>query len=119
MRRNIVLAGAVLVVLAFYVFGCGINQYTAHTDASYVLPSGEKISYSSTKNQENFHAKMDLDENGKLKGLDVSTTAVTPEAAIAAVASNLGKVIDGLNLLIQQIPGLIQKAAGVATTTGS
>lgn len=111
-------------VLAVLLSGCSflggsVERYLAKTEATYVLPSGEKISYLSTKNQENFHAKIELDAEGKLKGLDVSTTAVTPEAAIAAFAAAQAKMAEALSAIVEKLSVLIPAAAKAGALAGS
>jgi len=71
--------------------GCGVDRFLGSTTASYeITPSGPKIYYSSNKDQQGFKADVELDDKGKVKAFHVSTTATTPEAAIAAVLqSNL------------------------------
>lgn len=84
--------------------GCA-QMFSSRTYSCYKSGTTE-ICYESTKNQENFHAKVGLNPDGTLKDLDVSTTATTAESAIAA-ALQLNTV------LIQELMPLIKQAAAM------
>lgn len=86
--------------------GCGASWFSARTQASYEA-YGAKLIYDSSKNQENFHAKFELDKDGKLKALDVKTTATTAESAIAAAAASMAAMADVITKLIP----IVEKAA--------
>ena len=86
--------------------GCATvaKDYTASTSAHY--KSGDtEIAYDSTKNQENFKAHITIDPaTGKVTGLDVETSASTPEAAIAATAQANAATARLLEKLMGLIP---------------
>ena len=89
---------ACLALCLFLLTGCGASYFSASTTSCYKSGVTE-LCYSSTKNQENFKAKIALYPDGTLKSLDVQTTATTAEAAIAAsaeAAKTLSGVVDGL-----------------------
>lgn len=91
-----------LCMLMLILCSCA-NQFSASTEASF--KNGEWY-YKSYKNQENLDASISLDKNGNPQA-HISTSATTPEAAIAAAAKSLGILIDGLNKLLP----VIEKAA--------
>ncbi len=90
--------------LLLFTYGC-VSMFTATTEATYT--PGGALTYKSSKNQENFKAKVELDESGKLRGFDVTTTATTPEAAIAAAA----KALSEITAQIAELVKLATKAA--------
>lgn len=71
---------AVGIALLLSLAGCA-QMFACTTNANYEVG---KWSYSSCKNQENFKAYLVLDAEGRIKGLNIETTATTPEAATAA-----------------------------------
>jgi hypothetical protein len=78
---------------------CTAGQYLGNTTAS---ATKDGFNYASNKNQENFHAVGDYDPvTGKVH-FEASTTAATPDAAIAAALQS--------NLAAQQQVGDILKA---------
>ena len=100
---------ATLLAFLLSASGCATvaKDFTASTTASYT-PGGQ-VYYQSTKNQENFHAKIELDADGKVKSLDVSTTATTPEAAIAAALSSQAAAMKAFTDLVNMVAPLISK----------
>ena len=115
---------ALVIVMLLSVTGCSsIDKYLGNTEASYTLPSGENLSYKSNKNQENFKAHLALTPEGKLSALDVETTAVTPELAIAKFAEAQAKMMDTLSQfmmnLSNQLSVLIPAAAKAGAVAGS
>ena len=70
----------------------GAACYTVPTVVDYEA-AGVKAHYQSNKNQENFKANITLDANGKITGLNIETTAVTPESAIAASSAAILKAL--------------------------
>lgn len=102
------LCSILLLLFSAILSGCGASYFSASTTASY---EQGKLYYTSTKNQENFHANAGFDDQGNLKSLDVTTTATTAESAIAAAMQSLSKLID---VLTEQL-----KAASAAAMAGS
>jgi len=103
--KNILIAAALAVTLSLTA-GCATvaKDFTASTTASYKA-GDTMLDYSSTKNQENFKANITLDpETGKVTGLNVETTATTPESAIAATAIARQKELEFLQKLLDRIP---------------
>jgi len=91
--------------------GCGANFFTANTTASYELPNGEKLIYSSNKDQQGFKVHMGAGPDGKLRILDIESTATTPEAAIAAAMQSMSKLVDTLNALASQLAATAKAGA--------
>ena len=60
----------VLLISVLFLSGCA-QFFTAKTTASYKLPNGPEISYSSDKEQTGLDATISLDETGKLKGFRI------------------------------------------------
>lgn len=82
------------------------------TTASYKTADGTAIDYTSNKNQENFKAAFMVDPaTGKISGLSVETTAVTPESAIAATAQAQAATAALLNKLLDMIPAAAKAGA--------
>lgn len=94
-----------LIVSIIFLNGCA-QWYSARTTASYEA-YGAKLLYDSSKNQENFHARIELDADGKMKALDVKTTATTAESAIAAAAASMAAMAEAITKLVP----LIEKGA--------
>ena len=88
------------IVLCLALTGCGASYFACTTKASYDPATGA-FQYESCKDQQNFHAKMSQGEDGKPIA-EVSTTATTPEAAIAAAMQSLAKLLDTLGPLIEK-----------------
>jgi hypothetical protein len=107
----------VMVLVAVAFGGCGVNQqYTAMTTAS---ANKDGFSYSSSKNQEQFKGMGDFDPaTGKLH-FEVSTTASTPEAAIAAALQSNLELQKQLGLILQTVIPLVEKAGLSAATGGA
>jgi len=103
-------AAAILLICAFST-GCGGAQwFSANTQATYEA-YGAKLTYDSSKNQENFHARIELDPEGRVKALDVKTTATTAESAIAAAAASMAAMADAVRTAIQELAPLAKAAA--------
>jgi hypothetical protein len=104
----------IFIVLFFMMFtmGCGINQFTARTVASYEVPNGTKIHYDSNKNNEGFKAKLGLNPDGSLNALDLETTATTPESAVAAALQGQLKLYAIFEALIPLIKAAAAGAGG-------
>lgn len=97
------------VALVTLTTGCSTaDQYLGSTEASYDAP-GVKGYYKSNKNQQGFKASMVLGEDGKMRTLNVETTATTPEAAIAAAAMTNLEIIKQYNATMQMLMPLITK----------
>lgn len=105
-----VIAYSLLLVLASCLPGCSTaKDFQAHTLASYES-NGVKVLYDSTKNQEAFKANIGLDVvTGKINNLNIETTAMTPEASIAAALQQNAKSLE----LIQQLIPLLLKSAPI------
>ena len=91
--------------------GCGANFFTANTTASYELPNGEKLYYTSNKDQQGFKVHMGAGPDGKLRILDIESTATTPEMAIAAAMASMAKLVDTLNALVSQLAATAKAGA--------
>lgn len=88
--------------------GCGAAWFSASTESCY--EAGEiELCFRSSKNQENFKAKVSFYPDKTLKDLDVQTTATTAESAIAAASASLLAMADVLNKLLP----LLEKAAAM------
>jgi len=94
-----------IAAVVFSVTGCA-SMYLGKTTASFETPAGLKANYESNKNQENFSVTATIGEDGKITGVDIKTTATTPEAAMAAALSFQTE-------LLRQLMPLIQKAAAL------
>ena len=108
--ENLIIAG-ILVLFLSLTSSCGANFFTANTTASYELPNGEKLLYSSNKDQQGFKVHMGAGPDGKLRILDIETTAATPEAAIAAAMQSMAKLVDTLNALVSQLAATAKAGA--------
>lgn len=62
-----------------------------------------KFAYRSCKNQENLYAKAALDESGKIKDIEVTTTATTPEVAMAGALAVQTELMRQLLPLLNKI----------------
>jgi len=96
-----------IMALVFILGGCSTvaKDYTASTSASYTNKDGTALKYDSTKNQENFKAHVAIDpRTGSITGLDIETSASTPEAAIAATANANARIAALLEKLLGMIP---------------
>ena len=96
--------------LVLLIGGCSTvaKDYTASTSASYIGGDAPALKYDSTKNQENFKAHVTVDPlTGKITGLDIETTANTPEAAIAATA----KANAAVAAVLERMLGMIAASA--------
>lgn len=101
--RDILAAAALLFLLAFES-GCA-EMYACKTTIVYRADGSWQ--YESCKNQENLKADLSLDDKGKLNKLNVSTTATTPEAIIAAVAENQARLMESMKEFI----GILKQGA--------
>ena len=72
--------------------------------------------YESNKNQEGFSLKSEWDDTGKIKTLNLQTTATTPEAAIAAMAQRDMAMIEMFREWGREILPLLKAAAAGAAT---
>ena len=88
-----------------------VKDQLGSTTASY--KSGDTaIEYTSNKNQENFKAAFTIDQStGKVSGLSVETTAVTPESAMAATAQAQAAMAALLSKLVDMIPAAAKTGA--------
>jgi phosphoenolpyruvate carboxylase len=96
-----------LFLLAFLFLGCGVNQYTATTKASY---ENGNWYWLSNKNQENLKAKLGKDRDGN-PIFEIETTATTPEAAIAAAMQSFALVQQQFAELLKQLGPLLKAGA--------
>lgn len=94
--------------------GCGVSQYTASTTAS---ANKDGFNYVSNKNQESLHAHGEIDPASGKMDFDVTTTATTPEAAIAAAMQSNLKIQEQIAAILQAILPLIQAAAKAAAAS--
>lgn len=102
MKRYLIACGLGLLLL---ITGCA-SMYLGKTTASFETPGGLKGSYESNKNQENFSASALVGPDGKITGVDIKTTATTPEAAMAAALAVQTEVLRQLMPLIQKAGAL-------------
>jgi hypothetical protein len=112
-------ACALALVVFLSIAGCGVAHFTAETVVDYETPGGVKAHYKSNKDQQDFKAKVSVDEQGRIKDLDIQTTATTPEAAIAAAAQANALAMQMLADVLKQLLPLLQKAAAAGATAGS
>ena len=108
--ENLIIAGMLVLFLSLNS-GCGANFFTANTTASYELPNGEKLIYSSNKDQQGFKVHMGAGPDGKLRILDIESNSTTPEAAIAAAMQSMAKLVDTLNALVSQLAATAKAGA--------
>lgn len=94
--------------------GCGVSQYTANTTAS---ANKDGFNYTSNKNQESLHATGEIDPGTGNMKFDVTTTATTPEAAIAAAMQTNLKIQEQISAILQSLLPLIQAAAKAAAAS--
>lgn len=93
-------------LVMFFVSGCSAGWFSAKTESCY--EAGDiKVCYKSSKNQENFKAKVAFYPDKTLKDLDIQTTATTAESAIAAASVSIAAIADALAKLIP----ILEKAA--------
>ena len=95
---------AILLGLLLSITSCGASWFSCSTEASY-NKEGE-WTYKSCKNQEDFHARIVKSANGT-QTVEVETTAMTAEAAIAQAGKAISRMVDVLSTLIP----LLEKAA--------
>lgn len=89
------------VVLALSVSGCA-SMFACKTEVSYNADGS--WSYASCKNQENLTARLAKDDKtGKLYPLEVTTTALTPESAIAAALSVQMKILEQMSAILTKL----------------
>ena len=100
------LAIALAVALSM-TMGCSAKFFACTTKASYIPETGAFV-YDSCKDQQSFHAKLP-------NGAEVSTSASTPEAAIAAATNALAAMMKTVNDLMQQLAPLLKTGAAVAS----
>ena len=81
--------------------GCTTAQYSASTEASFSKDG--TWSYKSSKNQENFKAKIAEAADGS-KSVEVETTATTPESAVAAALQTNLEALKSLSAAMSLIP---------------
>lgn len=81
--------------LLLSINGCA-SMYLGKTEATFETPNGLKGSYISNKNQENFSAKATTGPDGKINGVDIKTTATTPEAAMMAALESMRLFMDAM-----------------------
>lgn len=117
MKTWMFLAVGVLLAFMLALNGCGANFFACTTKASYNADG--TWSYESCKNQENFKAKIGKDAKGQPEA-EISTSASTPEAAIAAALQSQIKMQEQFGKLIDLVGPLISKgaAAGAIGATG-
>ena len=98
----------ILAVASLFLPGCVVpaSSFLGNTTASVSPITG--FNYTSSKNQEGLDASGEMNKDGTLK-FSIKTTAITPEAAIAAAQQatakaqeNFAKLLDILGPLIQQ-----------------
>lgn len=101
MKIRDILAAAGIILLLSLAGGCA-EMLACKTVIAYRADGSWE--YQSCKNQENLKAELGLSDQGKLNKLNVQTTALTPEAAIA------GALQVQTELLRQLLP-ILQKGA--------
>lgn len=101
-------------LLSSLLAGCGVSQYTASTTAS---ANKDGFNYTSNKNQESLHATGEIDPGTGNMKFDVTTTATTPEAAIAAAMQSNLKLQEQLSAILQALIPIIQAAAKAAAAS--
>ncbi len=100
---------AAAIALLLSIAGCAsADKFLGRTIATY---EAGKFSYDSNKNQEGFKAKIGLDETGKLKELDIQSTATTPEAAMVAAAQANREIASVLRELVPLLKAAVSGAA--------
>jgi len=97
------MALAALLAALFVMVGCA-QMYLGKTTAHFSTPEGLVGDYVSDKNQENFNVTATVGPDGKIKSIDIRTTATTPEAAISAA-------LQFQIILLQEIKDLTTKLA--------
>lgn len=93
--------------LLLSINGCA-SMYLGETTATFETPGGLKGSYKSNKNQQDFSATATVGPDGKITGVEIKTSASTPEAAIAAA-------LQAQTETLKMVGPLIQKGAAFAT----
>lgn len=95
-----------VIIAALVLTSCATaDQYLGRTTVNYQGP-GITASYDSNKNQQDFKAKVSFDEEGKVKDLDISTTATTPESAIIAISKERLESLQLIRDLMAQIQAM-------------
>ena len=117
MKTWMAIALGVLLAFALAISGCSASSYLGTTKASYI--PGGAVNYESNKNNEGFHAKIELAEKGNIKAFDISTTATTPESAIAAVAAAQAAMMKAFTDVMQMVGPLITKGLAGGATGGT
>lgn len=99
-------------LLALALSGCGVDRWLGNTTASYeITPTGPKVFFNSNKDQQGFKADVEVDEQGRIKKFHVSTTATTPETAIAAALQSNLKFQEQFGDILKAVIPMIEQAA--------
>lgn len=110
---------ATMIFSGMFLVGCSTvaKDFTAMTTAT---ANKDGFYYQSTKNQEALKASGEIDPATGKMSFDVSTTATTPEAAIAAALSVqaaqtalISKLMDQVSALASQLSAVAKQAAPV------
>src|ERR1041385_1408560 len=111
----VIIALCGLLLIIFALAGCSVDKFfTAHTYASVNPKDGFR--FDSSKNQENLHATGEMGADGSLS-FEVTTTATTPESAIAAAANAQAAATKALTDILSAVLPIVQQAiqAGAAS----
>lgn len=98
---------AALMALVLVMTGCA-QWNLAKTEAHFETPEGLRGDYVSSKDQENFNVVATVGEDGKIRSINIKTTAATPVEAIRAS-------MEVQLMLLQQIKDLLAKSAAMAS----
>ena len=102
--KEVIYAALIALVLSM-TQGCAqwnLSKTTAHFET----PEGLRGDYESSKDQENFSVMATVGDDGKIRSINIKTTASTPAAAIAAS-------LEVQLLLLTQIRDLMAKGAAM------
>jgi len=97
-----------LLIALLLASSCGAAWFSANTQSCY--EAGDvTFCYKSSKNQENFKAKVAFYPDRSVQTLDIQTTATTAESAIAAASASVAAMADAI---VKLIP-ILEKAAAM------
>lgn len=107
LKSDLICLVAGLVLLMFFLNGCGARFFSASTTATYTLPDGTIISYNSEKEQQGLDLILKK-KDGQITDLRIHVDrASTAEQAIAAALQVQVKLME----MLERLAPLIEKAA--------
>lgn len=107
LKSDLICFVAGLVIVAFFLVGCGASFFSAKTTATYTLPDGKVIVYESNKEQQGLDVIL-KQKDGQITDLRIHVDkASTAEQAIAAALAVQVKLME----MLERLAPLIEKAA--------